>query len=137
MTQQTCAINLGLLIQDRQLAELRPAVRFTPTLFEMPNGIAAGIAQYPQGYALPLSDTPVPSGSIVGIYGLSLTVNQTDSLVLWNEEKKTGIVVPVEIWPYWFGMEIVTFRLPPDVHGEVKVWIAGRLASNRVRLVVE
>ncbi len=97
--------------------------------------IAAGIVQSPQGYALTTHDL-IPAESLIGLYGQSLIINGVQKALLQNQGAE--IVVEAHTWPVgWLKIEMMTFRLPPGVRGEVLVKTLGRDASNTVRFFVE
>lgn len=119
--------------QDRSL----PSRRFfqpAPVLLTMTGTQdAAGIAQAPMGYVVPLYGF-LPEQSRVSLYGRSLM--GVSSVMLWHSG---GIVaVPAQSARNSFpGLETIAFRLPAGVVGEVWVTTIGRQSSNTVRLTVE
>ncbi len=121
--------------QDRSL----PSRRFfqpAPVLMTMiGTQDAAGIAQTPMGYVVPLYAAPIPAESRVGIYGRSLSAN-TFSVMLWHSGGVTFALAESSRNPLQ-GLGTASFRLPADVHGEVWVTAIGRQTSNTVRLTVE
>lgn len=121
------------LPQDRT-PPLRRQFQPSPQLVTYPDtDNAAGIAQTPHGYALSLSG-PVPAGSIVGIYGYRLVSSSASKILLWSD---TGVmVVDCDAWRYAF-FEMVTFRLPANLYGDVWVTTLGRQTSNTVRITIE
>lgn len=97
---------------------------------------AAGIAQAPNLDVIVLSGRPIPSGSTVGIYGSHLVKNNVTKLWLATD----GVAQSVDAEAYSMrlpNLEIVVFRLPGNVRGEVWVTAAGRQISNPVRIIVE
>ena len=126
------------LAQDRSVQGIRSLKSYTPQLLEYPGlHIAAGIVQSPQGYPVMTYDL-IPAQSLIGLYGQSLKVSGVTKALLQYQGEE--LVVDVEVWPVgWLKLEIMTFRLPPEVHGEVWVKTMGRFdnASNTVRFFVE
>lgn len=123
--------------QERKISEIRSLKPYTPQLLEYPDlHIAAGIAQSPQGYAVMTYDL-IPAQSLIGLYGQSLKSNEVTKIILQNQGGE--LVIDVDVWPVgWLKLEMVTFRLPPEVHGEVWVKTLGRFdVSNTVRFFVE
>lgn len=123
--------------QDRQLDESRKLNLNEPQLLEYPDlGIAAGIAQSPSGLPVMMHEL-IPVQSRIGIYGKYLAGNGVRSVILQNQGRE--FVLEAEAWPAgFFKLEMLTFRLPVDVHGEVWVRTLGRLdQSNAVRFYVE
>jgi hypothetical protein len=121
--------------QERSLSPRR-GFQPAPVLLTMAGSDdAAGFAQTPQGYALPLYAAPVPAESRVGIYGRSLSAS-TFSVMLWHSGGVERVTAESSrnAFP---GLETVSFRLPADVRGEVWVTVIGRQTSNTVRLTVE
>lgn len=129
------ALTLPITAQERTLSHRR-AIQPAPVLSTYTGtDDAAGVAQSPQGYALPLYAAPLPAGSRVSIYGRSL-VNSGGIVLLWHSG---GILtVPATTARGLFpGVELVTFRVPEFVTGEVWVMVTGRQSSNLVRLQME
>lgn len=125
------------LAQDRTVQEIRSLRLQAPQLLEYPDlHIAAGIVQSSQGYPVMTYDL-IPAQSLIGLYGLSLKSNGVTKIILQNQGEE--LVVDVEVWPVgWLKLEMMTFRLPPEVHGEVWVKTMGRFdVSNTVRFFVE
>lgn len=124
------------LAQDRGVQEIRSLKLQTPQLLEYPDlHIAAGIVQSPQGYAVMTYDL-IPAQSMMGLYGHSLKSNGVTKIVLQNQGGE--LILDVDVWPGWLKTEMMTFRLPPEVHGEVWVKTVGRFdVSNTVRFFVE
>lgn len=123
------------LAQDRSLSPRR-TIQHAPQLSVIADtDNAAGIAQSPYGFALPLGE-PIPAGSTVGIYGRFLISSGASKALLWSD---AGVmVVEASTWRYpFFGLEMATFRLPDGLRGDVWVTIAGRQASNTVKITVE
>lgn len=129
-----CAsLALCVVAQDRSLPSRR-AFQPAPVLLTMTGTQdAAGIAQTPMGYVVPLYGF-IPEQSRVSLYGRSLM--NTSAVLLWHDG---GIVaIPAQSARNSFpGLETVAFRLPAGVVGEVWVTTIGRQSSNTVRLVVE
>jgi hypothetical protein len=126
---------LCALAQDRAPSPRR-AFQPAPFLFTYTGtDDAAGLAQTPQGFGLPLHVAPLPAGSLVSIYGRSL-VNSCGVVLLWHSG---GVVaVPATTARSSFpGLETITFRVPEFVTGEVWATVTGRQSSNSVRLFVE
>ena len=124
---------LSVTAQDRRISPRRTA-QAPPVLLTMAGSDdAAGFAQTPQGYALPLYATLIPAESRVSLYGRSLM--GVSSVMLWYSG---GIVaVPAQSARNSFpGLETVAFRLPAGVVGEVWITTIGRQSSNTVRLTV-
>lgn len=125
------------LAQDRSVQEIRSLKLQTPQLLEYPDlHIAAGIVQSPQGYPVMTYDL-IPAQSMIGLYGTSLRFNGVTKIVLQNQGGE--LLLDVDVWPVgWLKTEMMTFRLPPEVHGEVWVKTVGRFdVSNTVRFFVE
>jgi hypothetical protein len=125
------------LAQDRSVQEIRSLKLQTPQLLEYPDlHIAAGIVQSPQGYPVMTYDL-IPAQSTMGLYGHSLKSNGVTKIVLQNQGGE--LLLDVNVWPVgWLKLEMMTFRLPPEVHGEVWVKTVGRFdVSNTVRFFVE
>jgi hypothetical protein len=123
--------------QERTVSEIRSLKPYTPQLLEYPDlHIAAGIVQSPQGYAVMTYDL-IPAQSLMGLYGQSLQVSGVTKAVIQHQGEE--LVLDVEVWPVgWLKIEVMTFRLPPEVHGEVWVKTMGRFdVSNTVRFFVE
>lgn len=122
--------------QDRGLLELRKTWE-TPRLMEYEGlaGIAAGIAQSPEGYPVMLYN-PLPVGSLVSIYGNNLA---DVSEILITTEEGRELTVPFVILPMgYFKLEMLHFRLPVDVRGDVWLKAVSRTReSNLVRLLVK
>ena len=95
---------------------------------------AAGIAQTPYGHALTLGG-PIPAGSTVGVYGHFL-LRSANKVLLWSDGGVVVVDAETSRYPF-FGLEMVTFRLPVDLRGDVWVTTVGRLNSNTVKIVVE
>jgi len=120
--------------QDRSLPSRR-AFQPAPVLLTITGTQdAAGIAQTPEGHAIPLHIAPTPQWSLVGLYGRGFA--GVSLVMLWHDN---GVAIaPVEsvrsIFP---GIETIVFRLPAGVAGEVWVTTIGRQSSNIVRLTVE
>ncbi len=95
---------------------------------------AAGVAQTPSGYGLPLY-LGCPAQSRVSLYGQSLS--GVSSVMLWHSRGVT--TVPAQATRFNLpGLEAITFPLPAGVTGEVWITTAGRQQpSNLVRLFVE
>lgn len=130
---------LSGLAQDRNIAHdgFRFLNRDEPQLLEYPNlGIAVGLAQSPQGYAVMLQDV-VPSGSLVSIWGKQLSGSAVTHVLLLNQGREWAL--KAEIYPQlWFGLEMCVFRLPSEIYGEVFVKAIGESRnSNLVRILVE
>lgn len=130
-----CAsFTLCVVAQDRSLPSRR-AFQPAPVLLTMADSQdAAGIAQTPMGYVIPLYVTPIPAQSRVSIYGRSLL--SVSSVLVWHSG---GIAfIPATTSRNSFpGIENITFRLPAGVVGEVWITTIGRQSSNTVRLIVE
>ena len=130
-----CAsLALCVVAQDRSLPSRR-AFQPAPVLLTMTGTQdAAGMAQTPMGYVVPLYAAPIPAQSRVSLYGRSLL--SVSSVLLWHDG---GIVaIPAQSARNSFpGLETVAFRLPAGVVGEVWVTTIGRQSSNTVRLTVE
>jgi len=125
------------LAQDRKVQEIRSLKPYTPQLLEYSDRhIAAGIVQSPQGYAVMTYDL-IPAQSLMGLYGQSLKVSGVTKAVIQNQGEE--FIIDVQVWPVgWLKIEVMTFRLPPEVHGEVWVKTRGRFdVSNTVRFFVE
>lgn len=126
-------LSLSGLAQDRGTA-----FRLTePQLLEYPNlGIAAGMAQSPQGFPVFLQDV-VPSGSLVSIWGKQLSGSSVTHVLLLNQGREWAL--KAEVYPQpWFGLETCVFRLPSEIHGEAFIKAIGENRnSNKVRILVE
>jgi hypothetical protein len=57
-------------------------------------------------------------------------------VLIWHNGGVVAVPASGSRYPFP-GMEIITFRLPVNVTGEVWVTTAGRQPSNTVRLIVE
>lgn len=124
---------LSGLAQDRAVA-----FRLTePQLLEYPNlGIAAGMAQSPQGFPVMLQDV-VPAGSLVSIWGKQLSGSAVTHVLLLNEGREWATKAQVYS-QLWFGLETLSLRLPGEIHGEVFIKAIGESRnSNLVRILVE
>lgn len=122
--------------QSRELPHAR-FQQLEPQLFEFESlHLAAGVAQAPQGWAIPLSNV-VPAGSLVSIYAKNLQGSDVKRVLLSVEGRE--FVVSASTWPVgWFGMETLNLRLPSDIHGEVLIRGIGESRnSNQVRILVE
>lgn len=128
-------LSLSGLAQDQNITfRLLPT---EPQLLEYPNlGLAAGLAQSPQGYSVHLSDV-VPSGSLVGIWGKQLSGSSVTHVLLLNQGREWA--AKAEVYPQlWFGLETLSLRLPGEIHGEVFIKAIGENRnSNKVRILVE
>ena len=129
-------LSVAALAQDRV-----PPSRRTTTLSPQLTVItdtdhAAGFIQTSYGYPLALTGDLIPASSTVGIFGQYLTSNSTSKVSLWSDN---GVqVVDATVWQYpFFGLEVLIFRLPVDLHGNVYVTTLGRQASNTVKITVE
>ncbi len=125
---------LCVVAQDRSLPSRR-AFQSAPVFLTITGTQdAAGIAQSPQGHAVPLHIAPAPQWSLVGLYGRGFA--GVSLVMLWHDNGVT--IAPVEsvrsIFP---GIEMIVFRLPAGVTGEVWITTIGRQSSNIVRLTVE
>lgn len=122
--------------QDRSLYELRKTWE-TPRLIEYEGlgGIAAGIAQSPEGYPVMLYE-PLPVASTVGIYGNNLA--DVSEIQITTEEGRE-LRLPAVVFPMgFFKIDILHFRLPGDVRGEIWIKAVSRTReSNLVRLFVK
>lgn len=126
---------LCALAQDRAPSHRR-TFRPAPALFTYTGtDDAAGFAQTPQGFALPLYSAPLPAGSRVSVYGRSL-VNSGGIVLLWHSGGVLTVPATTARSPFP-GIETVTFRLPEFVTGEVWVTVTGRQSSNSVRLFID
>lgn len=134
-----CALACGFVTatfaQSRDLSTRR-VFQPSPQLSTLSNTDAAvGIAQTPQGYVVPIQGEPIPAGSLAGIFGHSLLGAR--SVLLWSASGEV-ILLPAETWRTSFpGLEMATFRLPRDWHGDVWITLAGRQASNTVKITIE
>lgn len=128
-----CAsLSLCVVAQDRSIAPRR-AIQPAPILLTVTGtDDAAGVAQTPMGYAVPLTGH-VPAQSRIGLYGHYLI--GVPAVVIWHAG---GIeTVSVQSARLFFpGLETVAFRLPAGVTGEVWVMTIGRQSSNTVRFFV-
>lgn len=112
----------------------------SPTLFAF-EGLnepdrAAGMAQSPEGSAIPLWQS-IPPESRVTIYG-KLLEKRVTHVWLRSETGREEVVaiIGVYVQPY-FGWEMMSFRLPPGWSGETEVRAESwELSSNVVRLNV-
>lgn len=119
------------------MAQDRILVQLEPQLLEYSNlGLAAGLAQSPQGYPVMLHEV-VPTGSIVSILGKQLSKSAVTHVLLLNQGREWAL--KAEVYPQlWFGLETCVFRLPGEIHGEVFVKAIGESRnSNLVRILVE
>lgn len=123
--------------QDRQLSTRR-TFQAPPSLATLwDTDFAAGIAQTPYGYALPLSSgDPIPASSNVGLFGHFFLNNGANKVLLWSNSVVIAVDAQAMTYPYP-GLEMILFRLPENVHGEVWVTVAGRQVSNTARIIVE
>lgn len=138
-TKLCCTLFLFLFLSLSSLAQDRgiPFRLTEPQLLEYPNlGLAAGLAQSPQGYSVHLSDV-VPSGSLVGIWGKQLSGSSVTHVLLLNQGREWA--AKAEVYPQpWFGLETLSLRLPTEIHGEVFIKAIGESRnSNKVRILVE
>ena len=130
-----CGCTTTIFAQSRDLSQRR-AFQPSPQLSTLLNTDAAvGIAQTPQGYAMPIQGDPIPAGSLAGIFGHSLLGAR--SVLLWSASGEI-VLLPAETWRTSFpGLEMATFRLPTGWHGDVWITLAGRQASNTVKITIE
>ncbi len=98
--------------------------------------LAAGLAQTPQGYPQSLGNGSIPAQSTIGIYGRFLVSSGADKVILWSD---IGIlVVDARASRNSFpGLDMIVFRLPANLHGDVWITTVGRQASNTVKITVE
>lgn len=132
-----CGFVTAVFAQDRTLSQRR-VFQPLPQLSALPNtDVAVGIAQTPQGYAMPIQGDPIPAGSTAGIFGHSLVSSGAASVLLWSASGEV-VLLPAETWRTSFpGLEMATFRLPTGWHGDVWITLAGRQASNTVKITIE
>lgn len=140
-TKLCCTLFLFLILSLSGLAQDRSITfRLLPTepqLLEYQNlGLAAGLAQSPQGYSVHLSDV-VPSGSLVSIWGKQLSGSSVTHVLLLNQGREWAL--KAQVYPQsWFGLETLNLRLPDEIHGEVIIKAIGdRRNSNKVKILVE
>lgn len=135
ITLLLCVLTVPAFAQDRSL-QPRRLFQPPPQLSTLTDTDAAvGIAQTPQGYIVPIQGDPIPAGSLAGIFGHSLLGAR--SVLLWSASGEI-VLLPAETWRTSFpGLEMATFRLPKDWHGDVWITLAGRQASNTVRISIE
>lgn len=136
-----CALACGLVTavfaQDRTLSQRR-VFQPSPQLSTLTDtDVAVGIAQTPQGYAMPIQGDPIPAGSLAGIFGHSLVSSGATSVLLWGESGDVRLVRATTWRTSFPGLEMATFRLPADWHGDVWITLAGRQASNTVKITIE
>jgi hypothetical protein len=131
-----CALVLPLAAQERHVAPKRFAY-LPPQLIENPDThIASGLAQSPTGHPVYLDTGAAPRGSIVGVYGFLLKRNNVGSILLMMNGER--FLVQAEVFPQFYPkLEMVVFRLPPNVTGEVAISAVGLTESNWVRFFVE
>ena len=132
-----CGCTTTIFAQSRDLSQRR-AFQPSPQLSTLLNTDAAvGIAQTPQGYAMPIQGDPIPAGSLAGIFGHSLVSSGAASVLLWSESGDVRLI-HAETWRTSFpGLEMATFRLPTGWHGDVWITLAGRQASNTLKITIE
>lgn len=98
--------------------------------------IASGIAQAPTGYPVIIGSEFVPRGSTVGLYGSSLKINGVDEVLILVKGKEYSLRAVVNR-PFFPKLEMMTFRLPSEITGEVLVSAIGLTYSNWVKFYVE
>lgn len=126
---------MPLVAQDRSFSPRR--LPLPPQLIENPDThIASGIAQAPTGYPVIIGSESVPRGSTVGLYGSQLRINGIDEVLILVNGKEYSLRAAVSrsFFPKW---ELMTFRLPPEITGEVLVSAIGLTYSNWVKFYVE
>jgi len=126
---------LPLVAQDRSYAPRR--IPAPPHLTENPDSrIASGLAQSLYGYPVNIGVDGIPAGSIVGLYGSNLKINSVDEVLILANGKEYSLRVSVNrtLFP---RTEMMVFRLPPEITGEVLVSAIGLTYSNWVRFYVE
>lgn len=130
-------LTIPLVAQDRDMPAKRRATRLPPQLIENPDShIASGIAQAPTGYPVIIGTDVVPHNSIIGLYGTLLKRNNVAEVLIMANGK--GYSLRVAVNPQLFPkLEMMVFRLPPEITGEVLVRTAGLTESNWVRFYVE
>jgi hypothetical protein len=125
---------MPLVAQDRSFSPRR--LPLPPQLIENPDThIASGIAQAPTGYPVIIGSESVPRGSTVGLYGSQLRVNGIDEVLILANGKEYSLRVVVNR-PFFPKLELMTFRLPPEITGEVLVSAIGLTYSNWVKFDV-
>ena len=130
------SLSIAAFAQDR-LPPTRRTFQPSPHLMAVADtDDAAGLAQTPFGYVIPLQGDPVPAQSTVGIFGRHLLGSGASKVLLWSDSDILVLEAQVARNPFP-GLEMITFHLPASVHGEVWVTVAGRRASNTVRIIVE
>lgn len=131
-------LSVTVTAQDRYLESPRQfAVRLPPQLMEGAGVTANGIAQAPNGEpAFIVGFNRIPAGSIIGLYGSMLQRNDVAEVLIMANGKEYALAVDVysQVFP---NLEMVVFRLPSAVTGEVWVRAAGLRESNFVRFFVE
>jgi hypothetical protein len=128
------AIPAVSVAQDRSFSPRR--LPLPPQLIENPDShIASGIAQAPTGYPVIIGSESVPRGSTVGLYGSQLRINGIDEVLILANGKEYSLRVVVNR-PFFPKLELMTFRLPPEITGEVLVSAIGLTYSNWVKFDV-
>lgn len=130
-----CILALPAIAQDRSFSPRR--LPLPPQLIENPDShIASGIAQAPTGYPVIIGSESVPRGSNVGLYGSLLKQNGVNEVLIMANGKEYSLRVAVN--PQLFPkLEMMTFKLPNEITGEVLVSAIGLTYSNWVKFYVE
>lgn len=125
------------IAQDRSLPSVRRTLRLPPQLIESDDHMAQGLAQSPMGYPIVLGDGfPIPSESIIGLYGESLLANDAEFVLLTTAQGEYTVAASAFLTMFP-KLERIVFRLPEGASGEVWVRVIGMRESNSVRLNVE
>ena len=131
-----CVLTASAFAQDRAIAPRR-TFQPSPDLMTLQGtDDAAGLAQTPAGYPLPLNGSPIPARSLVGILGHELLKSGANQVLLWSNNG-IQVIEAKAVRDLFPGLERIVFRLPADLHGDVWVATVGRQSSNVVKIIVE